>query len=243
MRALRSPGGAARAAACGGWREGARAVGAGTWPAGSSARPSLNLPRSSAGCRRPSVGNPVTAIIAHRAAGLAGFPVRGRGRGDAMLATAHGDGHPPAGGDRAAGWGRERLRVPAGPRDTGVVQRAGRKADDRILASGGCGGSGLTPGADEAGRLPRGDLRAPAGNSTDARAAPPAPRRPGVRGLIHQRAALARAERRIRDLRAGARPTSIAFDSSLPHQVLETATGADVHADLGGRARSPRPRP
>jgi mannose-6-phosphate isomerase-like protein (cupin superfamily)/DNA-binding XRE family transcriptional regulator len=131
--------------------------------------------------------------------------------GDAMLATAHGDGHlrAGAGGNGTRGGGH------------GLVQRrSGRPTID--LASG-VRWERLTPGADD-----RVDflevIYEPSGHSTDTRR--PLRHDGQEYGLIISGRLQANVGFETFELGAG---DSIAFDSSLPHQYWNT-TDADVHA-------------
>jgi DNA-binding XRE family transcriptional regulator/mannose-6-phosphate isomerase-like protein (cupin superfamily) len=134
--------------------------------------------------------------------------------GDAMLATAHGDGHiRPEGAENGAfaGWAEGH----------GVVQRVGgRRTID--LASG-VRWERLTPGADD-----RVDflevIYEPSGHSTDARR--PLRHDGQEYGLIISGSLQASVGFETFELGPG---DSIAFDSSVPHQYWNT-TGADVHA-------------
>jgi len=131
--------------------------------------------------------------------------------GDAMLATAHGDGHVRAG---AGGNGTR----PGGP---GLVQRRGsRRTID--LASG-VRWERLTPGADE-----RVDflevIYEPSGHSTDMRR--PLRHDGQEYGLVVSGRLQASVGFETFELAPG---DSIAFDSSLPHQYWNTTDG-DVHA-------------
>jgi len=135
--------------------------------------------------------------------------------GDAMLATAHGDGHLRP-GDGAA------HRMASGWSDGhGLVQRAGgRRTID--LASG-VRWERLTPGADE-----RVDflevIYEPSGHSTDSRR--PLRHDGQEYGLIVSGRLQASVGFETFELGPG---DSVAFDSSLPHQYWNTTDG-DVHA-------------
>jgi mannose-6-phosphate isomerase-like protein (cupin superfamily)/DNA-binding XRE family transcriptional regulator len=130
--------------------------------------------------------------------------------GDALLATAHGDGQiRPEGGGNGAGAGH------------GLVQRGGsRRTID--LASG-VRWERLTPGADE-----RVDflevIYEPSGHSTDMRR--PLRHDGQEYGLIVSGRLQASVGFETFELGPG---DSIAFDSSVPHQYWNT-TGGDVHA-------------
>ena len=128
--------------------------------------------------------------------------------GDAMLATAHGDGHLRA---DDPGWGDGH----------GVVQRAGRRRT--IDLASGVRWERLTPGADD-----RVDflevIYEPSGHSTDARR--PLRHDGQEYGLIISGRLHANVGFETFELGPG---DSIAFDSSVPHQYWN-ATGADVHA-------------
>jgi DNA-binding XRE family transcriptional regulator/mannose-6-phosphate isomerase-like protein (cupin superfamily) len=126
--------------------------------------------------------------------------------GDAMTATAHGDGHVRAG-----------QASPAGP---GVVQRAGRR--QTIDLASGVHWERLTPGAD--GRVDFLEvIYEPSGHSTDSRR----PLRHDGReyGLIVTGTLMASVGFDTFQLGPG---DSIAFDSAVPHQYWN-ATDADVH--------------
>ena len=135
--------------------------------------------------------------------------------GDAMLATAHGDGHLRPGDGAAHG-------MASGWSDGhGLVQRAGsRRTID--LASG-VRWERLTPGADE-----RVDflevIYEPSGHSTDSRR--PLRHDGQEYGLIISGRLQASVGFETFELGPG---DSIAFDSSLPHQYWNTTDG-DVHA-------------
>jgi len=131
--------------------------------------------------------------------------------GDAMLATAHGDGHMRSGAD---GNG-------TGPGGHGLVQR--RSSRRTIDLASGVRWERLTPGADE-----RVDflevIYEPSGHSTDGRRLL---RHDGQEyGLIISGHLQANVGFETFELGPG---DSIAFDSSLPHQYWNT-TDADVHA-------------
>ena len=135
--------------------------------------------------------------------------------GDAMLATAHGDGHvrPEEGAAYGAG---------SGWRDGhGVVQRAGRRRT--IDLASGVRWERLTPGADD-----RVDflevIYEPSGHSTDARR--PLRHDGQEYGLIISGRLQANVGFETFELGPG---DSIAFDSSLPHQYWNT-TATDTHA-------------
>lgn len=146
--------------------------------------------------------------------------------GDAMMLTAHGDGHvrPEPTGDGTAGDGTAGAGWQpggAGAAGHGVVQRAGaRRTID--LASG-VRWERLTPGADD-----RVDflevIYEPSGHSTDARR--PLRHDGQEYGLIITGTLQATVGFETYELGPG---DSIAFDSSLPHQYWN-ATDADVHA-------------
>jgi DNA-binding XRE family transcriptional regulator/mannose-6-phosphate isomerase-like protein (cupin superfamily) len=178
-----------------------------------SCSPSL-ISQIERGLSAPSVGM-LYAIASELRASLDflfGVAVPG---GDAMLATAHGDGHVrPEGGNGAdpAGWH---------PGGHGLVQRAGsRRTID--LASG-VRWERLTPGADD-----RVDflevIYEPSGHSTDARR--PLRHDGQEYGLIISGRLQANVGFETFELGPG---DSIAFDSSLPHQYWNT-TGTDTHA-------------
>jgi len=131
--------------------------------------------------------------------------------GDAMLATAHGDGHVRPGAD---GNG-------TGPVGHGLVQR--RRSRRTIDLASGVRWERLTPGADE-----RVDflevIYEPSGHSTDSRR--PLRHDGQEYGLIISGRLQASVGFETFELGPG---DSIAFDSSLPHQYWNT-TDADVHA-------------
>jgi transcriptional regulator with XRE-family HTH domain len=134
--------------------------------------------------------------------------------GDAMTATAHGDGHirPDGVGNGAgAGW----------PGGHGLVQRAGRRRT--IDLASGVRWERLTPGADD-----RVDflevIYEPSGHSTDTRR--PLRHDGQEYGLIISGSLQASVGFETFELGPG---DSVAFDSSLPHQYWNT-TDADVHA-------------
>jgi transcriptional regulator with XRE-family HTH domain/mannose-6-phosphate isomerase-like protein (cupin superfamily) len=139
--------------------------------------------------------------------------------GDAMLATAHGDGQlrpegaAPDGAGNGAGadWANGH----------GLVQRVGRRAT--IDLASGVRWERLTPGADD-----RVDflevIYEPSGHSTDARR--PLRHDGQEYGLIIGGRLQASVGFETFELGPG---DSIAFDSSVPHQYWNT-TGADVHA-------------
>jgi DNA-binding XRE family transcriptional regulator/mannose-6-phosphate isomerase-like protein (cupin superfamily) len=151
--------------------------------------------------------------------------------GDAMMLTAHGDGHvrPEPAGDGTAGTGTAGTGTAGtgwqsggpGAAGHGVVQRAGtRRTID--LASG-VRWERLTPGADD-----RVDflevIYEPSGHSTDTRR--PLRHDGQEYGLIITGTLQATVGFETYELGPG---DSIAFDSSLPHQYWNT-TDADVHA-------------
>jgi len=131
--------------------------------------------------------------------------------GDAMLATAHGDGHvrPGAGGNGTGASGH------------GLVQR--RTSRRTIDLASGVRWERLTPGADE-----RVDflevIYEPSGHSTDTRR--PLRHDGQEYGLIVSGRLQASVGFETLELGPG---DSIAFDSSVPHQYWNT-TDADVHA-------------
>jgi mannose-6-phosphate isomerase-like protein (cupin superfamily)/DNA-binding XRE family transcriptional regulator len=135
--------------------------------------------------------------------------------GDAMLATAHGDGHLRPGDGAAhgtaSGW----------PDGHGLVQRAGRRRT--IDLASGVRWERLTPGADE-----RVDflevIYEPSGHSTDMRR--PLRHDGQEYGLIVSGRLQASVGFETFELGPG---DSIAFDSSVPHQYWNTTDG-DVHA-------------
>ena len=138
---------------------------------------------------------------------------------DAMLATAHGDGHLRLA--RTAPYGAKSGGGPDWPEGHGVVQRAGfRRTID--LASG-VRWERLTPGADD-----RVDflevIYEPSGHSTDARR--PLRHDGQEYGLIISGRLQASVGFETFELGPG---DSIAFDSSLPHQYWNS-TGADTRA-------------
>jgi len=131
--------------------------------------------------------------------------------GDAMLATAHGDGQVRSGAD---GNG-------TGPSGHGLVQRAGQRRT--IDLASGVRWERLTPGADE-----RVDflevIYEPSGHSTDMRR--PLRHDGQEYGLVVSGRLQASVGFETFELGPG---DSIAFDSSLPHQYWNTTDG-DVHA-------------
>ena len=131
--------------------------------------------------------------------------------GDAMLATAHGDGHVRSG---AGGNG-------TGPGGHGLVQR--RSSRRTIDLASGVRWERLTPGADE-----RVDflevIYEPSGHSTDMRR--PLRHDGQEYGLVVSGRLQASVGFETFELAPG---DSIAFDSSLPHQYWNTTDG-DVHA-------------
>jgi len=149
--------------------------------------------------------------------------------GDAMLATAHGDGHLRAAGTAPRGAGNGKGRGWA--EGHGVVQRAGRRRT--IDLASGVRWERLTPGADD-----RVDFLEviPSGHSTDARR--PLRHDGQEYGLVISGRLQASVGFEIFELGPG---DSIAFDSSLPHQYWNS-TGADTRAiwvvvhDQPGRA-------
>jgi mannose-6-phosphate isomerase-like protein (cupin superfamily)/DNA-binding XRE family transcriptional regulator len=177
-----------------------------------SCSPSL-ISQIERGLSAPSVG--ILYAMATELRASLDFLFGATAAGDAMLATAHGDGHVrPEGGNGAD---------PAGshPGGHGLVQRAGsRRTID--LASG-VRWERLTPGADE-----RVDflevIYEPSGHSTDGRRLL---RHDGQEyGLIISGRLQANVGFETFELGPG---DSIAFDSSVPHQYWNT-TDADVHA-------------
>jgi transcriptional regulator with XRE-family HTH domain/mannose-6-phosphate isomerase-like protein (cupin superfamily) len=139
--------------------------------------------------------------------------------GDAMLATAHGDGHLRLAGTAPDGAGSG--EGPGWAEGHGVVQRAGRRRT--IDLASGVRWERLTPGADE-----RVDflevIYEPSGHSTDARR--PLRHDGHEYGLITSGTLHASVGFDTFELGPG---DSIAFDSALPHQYWN-ATTADVHA-------------
>ena len=139
--------------------------------------------------------------------------------GDAMLATAHGDGQLRP--ERAAPEGAGNGTGPGWPGGHGLVQRAGRRRT--IDLASGVRWERLTPGADD-----RVDflevIYEPSGHSTDARR--PLRHDGQEYGLIISGRLHASVGFETFELGPG---DSIAFDSSVPHQYWNT-TGADVHA-------------
>jgi mannose-6-phosphate isomerase-like protein (cupin superfamily)/DNA-binding XRE family transcriptional regulator len=176
-----------------------------------SCSPSL-ISQIERGLSAPSVG--ILYAIATELRASLDFLFGVAAEGDAMLATAHGDGHiRPEGAGNGAGaeW----------PRGHGLVQRAGgRRAID--LASG-VRWERLTPGADD-----RVDflevIYEPSGHSTDARR--PLRHDGQEYGLIISGRLQASVGFETFELGPG---DSIAFDSAVPHQYWNT-TSADVHA-------------
>ena len=186
-----------------------------------SCSPSL-ISQIERGLSAPSVG--ILYAIATELRASLDFLFGAVGAGDAMLATAHGDGRL-----RLAGAGPD----PAGPKGSvdgagpgwaeghGVVQRAGRRRT--IDLASGVRWERLTPGADD-----RVDflevIYEPSGHSTDARR--PLRHDGQEYGLIISGRLQASVGFETFELEPG---DSIAFDSSVPHQYWNT-TGADVHA-------------
>ncbi|HUL27932.1 MAG TPA: XRE family transcriptional regulator [Streptosporangiaceae bacterium] len=165
------------------------------------------------GLSAPSVG--ILYAIATELRASLDFLFGAAAVGDAMLATAHGDGHlrPHNGAAHGAGSGW--------PDGHGLVQRRGsRRTID--LASG-VRWERLTPGADD-----RVDflevIYEPSGHSTDTRR--PLRHDGQEYGLIISGSLRADVGFETFELGTG---DSIAFDSSLPHQYWNT-TDADVHA-------------
>ena len=138
--------------------------------------------------------------------------------GDAMLATAHGDGQLRPGG---TGNGSEAGKAPGWHRGDGPVQRAGQRRT--IDLASGVRWERLTPGADD-----RVDflevIYQPSGHSTDARR--PLRHDGQEYGLIISGSLQASVGFDTFELGPG---DSIAFDSSLPHQYWNT-TDADTRA-------------
>jgi len=176
-----------------------------------SCSPSL-ISQIERGLSAPSVG--ILYAIATELRASLDFLFGAAAEGDAMLATAHGDGHvrPEGGGNGAGGdWAEGH----------GVVQRAGRRRT--IDLASGVRWERLTPGADD-----RVDflevIYEPSGHSTDARR--PLRHDGQEYGLIIGGSLHANVGFETFELGPG---DSIAFDSSVPHQYWN-ATGADVHA-------------
>jgi len=177
-----------------------------------SCSPSL-ISQIERGLSAPSVG--ILYAIATELRASLDFLFGVAAEGDAMLATAHGDGHiRPEGGNGAGspGWH---------PSGHGLVQRAGRRRT--IDLASGVRWERLTPGADD-----RVDflevIYEPSGHSTDARR--PLRHDGQEYGLIISGRLHASVGFESFELGPG---DSIAFDSSLPHQYWN-GTGADVHA-------------
>jgi DNA-binding XRE family transcriptional regulator/mannose-6-phosphate isomerase-like protein (cupin superfamily) len=177
-----------------------------------SCSPSL-ISQIERGLSAPSVG--ILYAIASELRASLDFLFGAAVPGDAMLATAHGDGHVRA-GDGAAqqvggGW----------PDGHGVVQRVGGRRTIELAS--GVRWERLTPGADE-----RVDflevIYEPSGHSTDTRR----PLRHDGReyGVVISGSLQASVGFETFELGPG---DSIAFDSSLPHQYWNT-TGTDTHA-------------
>ena len=158
------------------------------------------------GLSAPSVG--ILYAIASELRASLDFLFGSAVSGDAMLATAHGDGHL-------------RSDDPGWAEGHGVVQRAGRRRT--IDLASGVRWERLTPGADD-----RVDflevIYEPSGHSTDARR--PLRHDGQEYGLIISGRLHANVGFETFELGPG---DSIAFDSSAPHQYWN-ATGADVHA-------------
>jgi transcriptional regulator with XRE-family HTH domain/mannose-6-phosphate isomerase-like protein (cupin superfamily) len=176
-----------------------------------SCSPSL-ISQIERGLSAPSVG--ILYAIATELRASLDFLFGSAVSGDAMLATAHGDGHVrPEGAENGAGAGWARGH--------GLVQRAGRRAT--IDLASGVRWERLTPGADD-----RVDflevVYEPSGHSTDARR--PLRHDGQEYGLIISGRLQASVGFETFELEPG---DSIAFDSSVPHQYWNT-TGADVHA-------------
>jgi DNA-binding XRE family transcriptional regulator/mannose-6-phosphate isomerase-like protein (cupin superfamily) len=186
-----------------------------------SCSPSL-ISQIERGLSAPSVG--ILYAMATELRASLDFLFGAVGGGDAVLATAHGDGRL-----RLAGAGPD----PAGPKGSvdgagpgwaeghGVVQRAGRRRT--IDLASGVRWERLTPGADD-----RVDflevIYEPSGHSTDARR--PLRHDGQEYGLIISGSLQASVGFETFELGPG---DSIAFDSSLPHQYWN-GTDADVHA-------------
>jgi transcriptional regulator with XRE-family HTH domain len=176
-----------------------------------SCSPSL-ISQIERGLSAPSVG--ILYAIATELRASLDFLFGSAVSGDAMLATAHGDGHVrPEGAENGAGAGWASGH--------GLVQRAGRRAT--IDLASGVRWERLTPGADD-----RVDflevVYEPSGHSTDARR--PLRHDGQEYGLIISGRLQASVGFETFELEPG---DSIAFDSSVPHQYWNT-TGADVHA-------------
>ncbi len=173
-----------------------------------SCSPSL-ISQIERGLSAPSVG--ILYAIATELRASLDFLFGVAAAGDAMLATAHGDGHLRSG---AAGNG-------AGPGGHGLLQR--RSSRRTIDLASGVRWERLTPGADD-----RVDflevIYEPSGHSTDARR--PLRHDGQEYGLIISGRLQASVGFETFELGPG---DSIAFDSSVPHQYWN-ATGADVHA-------------
>jgi len=170
-----------------------------------SCSPSL-ISQIERGLSAPSVG--ILYAIASELRASLDFLFGSAVPGDAMLATAHGDGHL-------------RPDDPGWDGGHGVVQRAGRRRT--IDLASGVRWERLTPGADD-----RVDflevIYEPSGHSTDARR--PLRHDGQEYGLIISGRLHANVGFETFELGPG---DSIAFDSSVPHQYWN-ATGADVHA-------------
>jgi transcriptional regulator with XRE-family HTH domain/quercetin dioxygenase-like cupin family protein len=151
--------------------------------------------------------------------------------GDAVLMTAHGDGHARAGADGTGGHGiavRDIVQRDAGPRDIAaqaaaqaIVQQAGKRRT--IDLASGVRWERLTPGPDD-----RVDflevIYEPSGHSTDARR--PLRHDGQEYGLITSGTLHAGVGFESYLLGPG---DSIAFDSSVPHEYWN-ASAEDVHA-------------
>jgi len=177
-----------------------------------SCSPSL-ISQIERGLSAPSVG--ILYAIATELRASLDFLFGAAAAGDAMLATAHGDGRL-----RLAGAGPDGAR-PGWADGHGVVQRAGRRRT--IDLASGVRWERLTPGADD-----RVDflevIYEPSGHSTDARR--PLRHDGQEYGLIIGGRLQASVGFETFELGPG---DSIAFDSSLPHQYWN-GTAADVHA-------------
>ena len=174
-----------------------------------SCSPSL-ISQIERGLSAPSVG--ILYAIATELQASLDFLFGAGGGGDAILATAHGDGRLRlAGGGAGRGWADGH----------GVVQRAGHRRT--IDLASGVRWERLTPGADD-----RVDflevIYEPSGHSTDARR--PLRHDGQEYGLIISGRLQASVGFETFELGPG---DSIAFDSSVPHQYWN-GTDADVHA-------------
>ena len=181
-----------------------------------SCSPSL-ISQIERGLSAPSVG--ILYAIATELRASLDFLFGAAAGGDAMLATAHGDGHLRLAGTDPDGAGSG--QGPGWPEGHGLVQRAGRRRT--IDLASGVRWERLTPGADDRVNFLE-VIYEPSGHSTDARR--PLRHDGQEYGLIISGRLQASVGFETFELGPG---DSIAFDSSLPHQYWN-GTGADVHA-------------